>query len=456
MNNTKDMTVGSPAKHIFFFAVPLMLGNIFQQLYTMVDTIIVGQGVGVKALAALGAADWLNWLVLGLVTGFTQGFCIRISQLFGAEDYAGMRRAAAMSCVLSAVLAVVLTAVSLPTLRPVLEFLNTDPNIIDNTTAYLTVIFAGIAVITVYNLFAAFLRAMGDSRTPLIAMVIASLINIVLDLLFVMVFHWGVVGAAVATIIAQVFSCLFCLFAVWKLPIMQWKREDFAWDRRLAGKLIGLGTPIAFQNFIISAGGLAVQYVINGFGFLFVAGFTATNKLYGLLEVAATSFGFSVTTYTGQNLGAQKYERIRKGMRSAICMAVGTAALIGLCMILFGRPILSLFVSGEPNEIEQVLSIAYIYLTVMSSMLIILYLLYVYRSALQGMGDTLVPMLSGIAELVMRVSVAMLLPRLVGRQGVYLCEIAAWIAADCVLIPTYYWRIHKLLPRPHKKPARPA
>lgn len=456
MNNTKDMTAGSPARHIFFFAIPLMLGNVFQQLYTMVDTIIVGQGVGVKALAALGAADWLNWLVLGLVTGFTQGFCIRISQLFGAEDYAGMRRAAALSCVLSAVLAVALTAVSLLTLRPVLEFLNTDPNIIDNTTAYLTVIFAGIAVITVYNLFAAFLRAMGDSRTPLIAMVIASLINIGLDLLFVMVFHWGVVGAAVATVIAQVFSCLFCLFAVLRLPIMQLKRADFAWDRRLAGKLVGLGAPIAFQNFIISAGGLAVQYVINGFGFLFVAGFTATNKLYGLLEVAATSFGFSITTYTGQNLGARKYERIRKGMRSAIWMAIGTAALIGLCMILFGRPILSLFVSGEPDEIEQVLNIASIYLTVMSSMLIILYLLYVYRSALQGMGDTLVPMLSGIAELALRVTVAMFLPRLVGRQGVYFCEIAAWIAADLVLIPTYYWRIHKLLPRTHGKKTRPA
>ncbi len=440
--HVKDMTHGSPAKLILTFALPLMLGNVFQQLYTTVDTAIGGQFAGVEALAALGAADWLNWMTLGIVTGFTGGFSIPIAQRFGAGDLQGLRKAVGMSALLGAVIAVVLTLVSECIARPVLLLLNTPANVLDLALTYLRVMFAGLCVVMFYNILASLLRALGDSRTPLIAMLIASVINIALDLLFVVIFHWGVAGAAAATVIAQIFSALFCLRAVFNLPMLRLTRKDFVPDPVCIRTLVRLGTPMALQNAIIAVGGMGVQYVVNGFGFLFVAGFTATNKLYGLLEIAATSFGFSMATFTGQNLGAQQLSRIQKGLRAAALMGVATALCISAAMFAWGRSILSLFVSESSGSAAEVLDIAYRYLCVMSSILFILYLLHVYRSALQGMGDTVIPMISGFVELVMRVGVAWLLPRFIGQEGIYYAEIAAWTGAAALLIAAYYVRIH--------------
>lgn len=382
----KDMTCGKSAGLLLSFALPLMLGSICQQLYTMVDTMVVGQVLGVQALAALGASDWLNWMVLGIIMGFTQGFSILISQRFGAGDEDGLRKVTAMSTLLSAVIAIAVTAGSLLTAEPLLRMLNTPENILPDSLSYLQIIFSGAAIVTAYNMMAAILRAVGDSRTPLYAMLVASVVNIGLDLLFVMVFHWGIPGAAAATVIAQGCSCIFCLAVLRRMTLLKMEKQDWRLDWTLIRRLFQLGIPIAFQNTVIAVGGLVVQFVINGFGFIFVAGFTATNKLYGLLELAATSFGFSMATFAGQNLGAGKYERIRKGMRSAIKMAVATAIAISIVMILFGKYILLLFISGEPEEVKSVLEVAYTYLFVMCCLLFILYLLHLYRSALQGMG----------------------------------------------------------------------
>lgn len=443
----REMTSGRPAGLIFFFALPLMLGNVFQQMYTMVDTIIVGQVVGVEALAALGVCEWINWLVQGTVNGFTQGFSILISHRFGAEDWQGLRKSVAISTILSVIVAVSVTTVSLLGARPILYLLNTPENIIGIALDYMHVLYGGMAAYTAYNAAAAALRAMGDSRTPLNAMIVASLINIGLDLLFVLGFGWGVAGAAAATVIAQVCSALVCLLALRRIPVLQMEKEDWKWEGKLAKDMLTMGIPICFQNIIISIGGLAVQYVVNGFGILFVAGFTATNKLYGVLEVAATSFGFSMATYCGQNLGAKKYHRIQKGARSAVIMAIATALTISASMIVFGRYILMLFISGDPAEVQQVLDIAYTYLKYMCSMLFVLYLLYVYRSSLQGLGDTITPMISGIAELIMRVGAAMILPLWIGQQGIYFAEILAWLGAELILMTMFYYRLNRLLKR---------
>lgn len=437
----KDMTKGQPARLILSFALPLMVGNICQQLYTLVDTAVVGQFVGVEALASLGAADWLNWLVLGVMTGFTQGFGILMAQRFGAGDHQGLRRSVVMSVGLSAVIAVVMTLISQLTCAPVLRMLNTPENIIGNAILYLRIMFGSIAVVTLYNLLAAILRALGDSRTPLYAMLVASAVNIVLDLIFVVPFKWGVAGAAAATVIAQACASLFCLRAVLRIRILRLQREDWAFDRALTGRLTRLGAPLAFQNAIISVGGLVVQYVINGFGFIMVAGFTATNKLYGILELAAISYGYAVATFVGQNLGAGKIDRIRRGMRSGLAMALATSAVIGGVMLLVGRMVLSIFVSGEPDVVGQVLDVAYHYLSIMSVMLPVLYLLHLYRSALQGMGDTVMPMLSGIAELVMRIAAALALPLLMGAEGIYYAEVLAWLGAAVLLAAAYYRRM---------------
>ena len=416
-DQVRDMTKGSPAKLILLFAVPLMLGNIFQQLYTMVDTIVVGQVAGVQALAALGAVEWIMWMVLGVSTGVTQGFSILISQHYGARKWSDLKKAVAHSYLLTAV-----TAVSL---------------------IYLRIVFCGIPIVAAYNIFASVLRALGNSRTPLIAMLIASVINVVLDLVFVAGLHWGVAGAALATVTAQAFSALYCFVVVKKIDIVHTSRSDFEHVPGLNRKLLGLGAPILFQDVIISVGGLAVQFVINGYGFLFVAGFTATNKLYGVLEMAAISYGYAVVSYVGQNLGAGKIGRIKKGVHASAFLAFLTSAFISIMMFLFGKTLLSMFISGDPAQTEQVLAIAWHYLSIMASCLCILYFLYVYRSALQGLGNTMIPMLSGVVEFFVRVGVALLLPKLVGQNGIFYAEIAAWTGATVLLVVSYYISIRK-------------
>ena len=441
MENTRDMTKGSPARLLFFFAIPLMLGNLFQQLYTMVDTIIVGQGVGVQALASLGAADWLNWLFQGIATGLTQGFSILFAQFYGARNEEALKKSIGNAIVLTLAAAVLLTAAGEILLTSILNLLKTPQDIYGGASIYLRIMFGGIPVVLFYNLEAALLRALGDSKSPLIAMVVAACTNIVLDLLFVMVFHWGIPGAAAATIIAQCVSLLYCFAVIRKISIVRPGREDFRLGRSLCRQLLGLGIPVMFQNTVISVGGMVVQSVINGFGFLFVAGFTATNKLYGLLETAAISFGFSITTFVAQNMGAGNYGRIRKGMRSGAAMALLTSVAVSAVMLLFGRQILSLFISADAGQADEVLYIAFHYLTIMSIFLAVLYALHAYRCALQGLGETVTPMVSGIAEFVMRVLAALLLPRVMGQEGIYYAEILAWIGAAAILVTAYYRRM---------------
>ncbi|MBS6194397.1 MAG: MATE family efflux transporter [Clostridiales bacterium] len=442
-SHVKSMTSGSPGKLIMTFAIPLMLGNVFQQFYTMVDTMVVGQVVGVKALAALGAADWLVWLVLGLVSGMTQGFSILVSQYYGAQDGEGLKKSIALSYVWTAVLAAGVLAVSQLTVYRVMIFLNTPADVIDMSMTYLRIVFCGIPVIAAYNIFASVLRAMGNSRSPLIAMIVAAAINVALDLLFVAKFHWGVAGAAIATVIAQAFSAVYCYIVLRKIDLIRLEKKHFRPEGGMSAKLWKIGVPLAVQNVIISIGGLTVQYVVNGFGFLFVAGFTATNKMYGVLELAAISYGYSITTYVGQNLGAGKIKRIRQGVKSGAVMALVTSIVVAAIMILAGKPILSLFISGEPEQVSQVLAIAYKYLFIMAAFLWVLYLLYVYRSALQGLGNTVIPLASGIAEFVMRVLVALLLPKLIGQNGIFYAEIFAWTGAAVLLMVSYFWVMKK-------------
>ena len=267
----QNMTQGAPARLIFTFAIPLMLGNVCQQLYTVVDTAIVGQALGVNALAALGAADWLNWLVLGVIQGFAQGFSIYMAQRFGADAEEGLNRSIGATISIAAAISVVLLVLSQVTMDPILRAMNTPEEVIGGAFTYLRIMFAGIPIIMAYNVLASILRALGDSRTPLYAMLIASVINIVLDLVFVMVFHWGIAGAVVATVIAQLFAGLYCLRAVLRVHIIKLKKEYFLPDPVMARRLLGLGLPVAAQNMIIAVGGMVVQSVVNRYGVLFVA-----------------------------------------------------------------------------------------------------------------------------------------------------------------------------------------
>lgn len=444
MAQIRNMTEGNPAKLFLLFSLPLMAGNVFQQLYTVVDTMVVGRVLGTSALAAVGTVDWFNWMFLAIITGLTQGFSILIAQKFGEGDLSQMRKAAGNALVLSGILAVILILIGEILVAPMLRILRVPEEVAPMSAEYLRVIFGGMIVVMAYNILAALLRALGDSKTPLYSMIVAASVNVGLDLLFVAVFGWGVRGAAIATVIAQGCSAVFCLTKILKIEILAFCRRDFMPELRLAGRLLFLGMPMALQNILISIGGMIVQTVVNGFGVLFIAAFTATNKLYGLLEIAAISFGYAMTTYTGQNLGARKLDRIRKGVRSAVLIAVLTAVLIGVVMLLVGKPLLGLFISGSESDRLSTIATAYEFLSVMSISLPILYVLHVVRSSLQGMGRSVMTMISGVAEFCVRTVVALTLPAVFGYHALFWGEVFAWIGADVVLIISYVITIYQL------------
>lgn len=443
--NTQIMTEGKPWKLILGLALPLMFGNIFQQLYTVMDTLIVGRVLGVNALAALGASDWLNWMILGLITGITQGFSILAAQKFGAGKIEELKQTVGASITLSAISTIIIELLSQVLLLPLLKLLDTPVDILPMSVTYLRILFAGIPIVMTYNLLASLLRALGDGRTPLYAMVVASVLNILLDILFVAGFHTGVGGAAAATLIAQAIAALYCLLVILRMEILHIRPVHLRPARQLVWQLFSLGTPMAAQNTIIAIGGLVIQSIINGFGVIFIAGYTASNKLYGILEIAATSYGYAMVTYVGQNLGAGLFQRIRQGVKHALGIALATSVVIALTMLLTGRFLVGSFITGNPEEVLAATDIAYQYLAIMSIFLPILYLLHLYRSSLQGMGDTMLPMASGIAEFVMRTGAALTLPRLLGKEGIFYAEILAWVGADLILITAYYVRIHLLM-----------
>lgn len=444
MARTRDMTTGSPTKHLILFCLPIIAGNAFQQLYSLVDSFVVGQ-VSVDALTAVASAGWLDWLVLSLAIGLAQGFGIQVAQSFGAGDHQELHRAVGQSLLLSAATVVAVEIIAQVFLWPILVALDMPDLTIRMTESYLRIIFAGLPLVMGFNLFSGFLRSVGNSTTPLIAMVAAASTNIVLDFLYVLGFGWGVEGAAIATITSQGVSCIICLIAVIRLPVMHIDRSDLRFDRKMCLRLMKLGIPISFQNLIIAIGGLALQRVVNGFRYAFVAGFNAASRLIGLIELAGTSLGSAVGTFAGQNLGAGHLDRVKLGMRRAAQLSVLLGVIIAAAMILWGEPLLSLFITDEdPVKVAETLEVAYRYLVVMSVGLPMLYLLFAYRTTLQGIGDTFIPMLSGLMELVMRIICALVLPLFMGEWGIYLSEIAAWVGAAVLLMWGYYHRIRIL------------
>ena len=440
---TKDMTSGSPAGLILRFALPLMLGNVFQQFYTFVDTMVVGQALGVKALAALGAAEWLTFLMFGLVQGLVQGFSLVMARQFGAGDEKGLKKAVAGAVWLSLGAAFLFTALGQLMLRPVLLLLRTPAEIIDLTLIYLRILYASLPVAFAYNMLAALLRALGNSKTPLQAMTLSSFCNIALDLLFVFGFGWGIQGAAAATVLAQILAACFCCVKLRGSGLFSLGNKEYYPDREVIREQLKLGLPMGLQNMITAMGGLIVQSVINGFGVLFIAGYTAANKLYGLLEIAASSYGYAMSTYSGQNMGAARYDRIGKGLRAANLIGAATALLMSAIMVFLGKPVLGCFLTGDSVTVEGAMRIGYHFLLVLAFFFPFLYILYVTRSCIQGMGNSLLPMISSIVQLVMRTGCALLLPALIGESGVFYGEVCAWLGADLLLAFSYFYCMKK-------------
>ena len=439
----KEMTKGKPMSLIMGFFVPMLFGNIFQQLYNMVDTIIVGQYCGVDALAAVGSTGSLNFLVIGFVMGVANGFAIPVAQSFGAKHIKDMRSFITNGVYLAAIVTVVLTAITMLFTRPILEITQTPADIIDMAYDYIIVIFAGIAVIMLYNYLAFLMRSLGDSKSPLIFLAIASFANIGLDLLFICVFNWGVAGAAWATVIAQFISGLLCLVYVRKkYDILRFEKDEFKVDIHRMAKLSKIGFPMALQFSITAIGSIILQSAVNSLGTSIVAAVTAANKIQNLVAQPMETLGITMATYCGQNLGAGFIPRIQKGIRQSLVFTVCYALIAMGVVCLFGEGLAMMFIDGSETFVIE--NTAY-FLKINSIFYIVLAILFLLRNSLQGLGYSFLPMMAGVSELAARALVSFGFVGMFGFNAVCFASPVAWIFATVLLIITYLIKIRKLM-----------
>ncbi|MDU4859415.1 MAG: MATE family efflux transporter [Terrisporobacter othiniensis] len=439
---TNDMTQGSPLKIFIFFSIPLLIGNIFQQLYSMVDTIIVGRFVGVDALAAVGSTGSMFFLVNGMILGLTSGFGVLVSQKFGAKDEAGVKKAVASNITLTLISTFLMTVIALIVKNPLLRMMNTPENIFDNANTYITIIFAGLITQALYNMSAGILRALGDSKTPLYFLIISSILNVILDLVFIINFKMGVSGAAYATNIAQGFSAVLCLIYSYKrFQVLRLKKEDFKVETHYYTKHLKIGVPMGLQFSVTAVGIIIVQSAINVFGSIVIASYTASSKVLQLVMQPSISFGVTIATYAGQNLGAGRFDRIKNGMKIMNKVSIVTSLIAGAILIFLGKYFVTLFIENPTPEIFSYAQQVFNYSAVF---FIPLGFIFVYRNVLQGMGESFVPMMAGVYELVARSIVAFTLPKFIGFTGICLSDPIAWIAAAVPLMITYYRKMKKI------------
>ncbi|MDN6487340.1 MAG: MATE family efflux transporter [Ancrocorticia sp.] len=427
------LTSGTPWRVMIRFAIPLLIGNVVQQMYQVADAMVVGQHLGVDALAAVGATNGILFLLIGFAQGMTQGFAIPTAQAFGAGDARGVRRSVAAGTILTAVASLVLMVGAPLIIRPFLGLLRTPPELIDQAVTFATVNFLGVAALMFFNYLSAIIRAIGDSRTPLVFLVIACLLNVALVVLFVQVMDLGVGGAALATVIAQLTSALLCLgYLVRSIEALHVGRADWRVGAAALGRQLKIGLPMGFQQSIIAIGTLAVQVSLNGLGATAVAAYTTATRVDGLAVAFLMSLGLAVSTFTAQNLGAGYTERIKTGVRQALVMSFVVSLFLSVTLVSAGNPIVRSFVgSGE----ETVVAMAHEYLVINGTLYVVLGVLFVTRSALQGLGRTLIPTLAGVLELAMRVSAAVVLSQVLGFQGIVSANPLAWIGASMLLVP---------------------
>nr|WP_296044417.1 MATE family efflux transporter [uncultured Blautia sp.] len=434
------MTVGSPVKLIIQFMIPMFLGNVFQQFYNIVDSIVAGQFIGVDALAAIGSTGSLMFFVTGWLNGLSSGFAIIVAQRFGARKYDEMRHYVAMSFYLMAAFAFVMTAAFLALNEPILRLMNSPENVMQDVKSYMGIIYAGLIITAAYDILAAVLRALGDSRSPLYFLIISAGINVVLDIALICVFGMGVEGCAYATVLAQGISAMCCIiYIVKKYPILHLKKENFAISLDSFRRLIALGIPMGLQFSITAIGTIIVQGAVNIYGTTYMAGFSAAGKIQNIASMVAVSMGATIATYVGQNRGAGKMDRVKQGVNYCWIMLLVWSVIEMLLMYFGGKYFTYLFVSSSQTDVINV-SVTYFHTVFWAYPF--LCTIFLFRNALQGMGYGLVPMLGGVFELVARTAIVVFVAGKTTFAGVCLADPVAWIAALIPLIP-YYFHIMK-------------
>lgn len=433
---TKDMTSGSPAKLILGFFVPMVFGLLFQQLYNMVDTIIVGKYLGVQALAAVGATGSVNFMIIGFCMGVCNGFAIPVAQKFGEKNYSQLRRFAANGAWLSVIFSLSMTLVVCVLCRHILVWMNTPEDIIDGAYAYIFVIFMGIPATYLYNMVSGIIRSLGDSRTPLIFLVISSLLNVALDLFFIIVLKMGVAGAAWATVVAQAVSGICCLaFMAKRFEILHMTKEEAVPDKGIMMTLCNMGIPMGLQYSITAIGSIIVQVAVNGLGSMAVAAVTAGSKISMFFCCPFDALGSTMATYGGQNIGARKLDRIGAGLKAAVIMGVVYAIVALVALIFYGDVISLLFLDADQVEI---LGQVQQFVLINASFFIPLALVNTVRFLIQGMGYSKLAVLAGVCEMVARSVAGFCLVPFFGYLAVCFASPLAWIAADIFLIWSYH------------------
>ena len=441
----RDMTKGSPTRIILGFTLPLFLGNVFQQFYNMADTIIVGQFVGTGALAAVGSTGTIMFLITGFATGLGTGFTILTAQRFGAGDMKGMRRSVFTAAVLTVIVSVLVTAASVIFMHPLLSLMQTPADIYDDAYDYIIVIMWGLAAQMLYNLLSALLRAIGNSKMPLYFLILAAVLNVILDLVFIINFKMGTAGAAYATVISQGISGLLCLLYIVKaVPIFRLSRRDMVMDGRMMAEQLKVGLPMALQFSITAIGSIMVQTSLNMLGSTLVAAYTAAGKIEQILTQAYVALGTAMANYSAQNVGAGDIPRIRQGFRAATIWGSVYSVAAGVLIMTVGKYLTYLFVS---EDAAMLLDSVDLYLKCIGFFFIPLNIVNAYRNGLQGLGYGLLPMTAGIAELVGRGVIAVISARYSSYFGICMAGPAAWVLAGGLLVVLYFYIVKKDLPR---------
>ena len=440
-----DLTAGKPLRRILVFAAPLLVGNIFQQLYSMVDTIIVGQTISTRALSGVGATGAISFLIIGFVQGLTAGFSILTSQFFGGKDTENVRRSVGVSYKLSVYFSIIITIVAVATAMPLLRLMQTPETILPYAYDYIVTIYMGLSATVFYNIVSYQLRAVGDSRTPLYFLIFASLLNVGLDFLFILYFHMGVAGAGWATVISQALAGLGSLLVLLKkFPAMRPKLADIRWDPVYAMRLVRLGLPMALQFSITAIGVMVQQAALNRLGDVAVAAYTAANKMDNLATQAMVALGTALATFCGQNFGAGRFDRIRTGVKQTMLVTAGYAVVGAVVVISLAKPLTYLFVNAQ-DATPELLGLVEQFIFFQGVFYIALGAIFCYRNALQGMGYSTLTMIGGAIELVMRALAAFVLAAAFGYIGVCLSNPAAWVGADLFFIPAYCYLLNKRL-----------
>ena len=442
---TKDLTVGSPLRLIVSFTLPTLVGLVFQQMYNMVDTMIVGKLLGARALAAVGATGSISFLIIGFCLGVCSGFAIPVARQMGAGEHSLMRRYVAHRAYLSAVVAAVMTAGTGLACGTILTAMDTPADIYADSYRYIFIIFMGIPATFLYNLLAGVIRSVGDSRTPVVFLALSSVLNIVLDVTLILWGNMGVAGAAVATVVSQALSGLGCLLTVRRrFPILRLSREERRPDRKLCLDLCAMGLPMGLQYSVTAVGSIILQSAVNGLGSLYVAAVAAGSKLTNLLAAPMDAMGGTMATYCGQNVGAGKLDRLGQGIRAATLVGLGWSLLAFGAMALFAPDCARWFIDSQGEEAALLVPLVSRYAVTATVFFFPLALIYVTRFSIQGMGYSLFAVLAGVMEMIVRTAMGWLLVPALGFGAVCYASPAAWIGADLFLIPACVWCIRRL------------